>query len=322
MTQTRRIALFLRATDNDYQDRQREACLAAATRYRLSVRELNARNDEGNQARQIQECLRDPPSIRPRIMLVNPVREAALSSLARDAASLGVGWVSLNRSCDYLQELRRNYPQLPFFSVDPDQRQIGRLQGQQVKILLPKGGNLFYIQGPSSTSSAQLRLAGLHQELVGTRIQLMLYQADWSIEGGDEVARNWLTTLTDTAFAQCVVAAQNDSMAMGARKALHEAPGGKKRFESVRFTGVDGSPTYGHRLVLEEQLAATVSVPPTAGRAVEVISSVLDGARPPTLDVLTHVTSFPDLDALIKVAHGKETRAMRPASPGAGRRRA
>jgi ribose transport system substrate-binding protein len=321
MIETRRIALFLRATDNDYQDRQREACLAAATRHRLSVRELNARNDEGNQTRQIQECLRDPPSIRPRVMLVNPVREAALSSLARDAAGLGVGWVSLNRSCDYLQELRRKYPQLPFLSVDPDQRQIGRLQGQQFKVLLPRGGNLFYIQGPPTTSSAQLRLAGLHQELVGTRIQMMTYHGDWSIEGAAEVARSWLTTLADTAFSQCVVGAQNDSMAMGARKALYEAPGGKKRFGGVRFTGVDGSPTYGHRLVLEEQLTATVSVPPTAGRAVEIIASILDGSRPPTSDVLMDVSSFPELDGLIKAAHGKEARTIIPTAPGTVRRR-
>jgi ABC-type sugar transport system substrate-binding protein len=299
--QARRIALFLRATDNDYQDRQRESCHASSTRHRISVTEFNARNDYASQSRQIQDCLQSPAGIRPRILLVNPVRETSLGLLARLAASMGIGWVTLNRSSDYLGELRREYPELPFFSINPDQRQIGRLQGEQWKSLLPEGGEVFYIQGPRSTSSASLRLAGAERELAATRISLHTCHANWSMEGGAEAARNWLSDLRGRELSRCIVSAQNDSMADGARGALAEGLAvGKKRFEDLRFTGCDGSPKYGQRLVTERRLAATVDVPPTAGRAVELIASVLDGARPPTSDVIIDVASFPELSVLVR----------------------
>jgi ribose transport system substrate-binding protein len=170
-----------------------------------------------------------------------------------------------------------------------------------LKILLPEGGDVFYIQGPPSTSSAKRRFAGAQLELVGTRIKMEVLDADWSIEGGAEAARGWLRILRDRDLSRCVVSAQNDSMVIGARSTLATGLGvSRKHFAALRFTGCDGAPAYGQRLVLEKQLTATVDIPPTAGRAVEIIAAVLNGARPPTSDERMEVASFPEFPTLLK----------------------
>ncbi len=73
-----RIALFLRALDNDYQELQKESCRAAARRHNFSVREVSALNDADRQVQQIEECLQEPAAIRPIAVLVNPVLESSL----------------------------------------------------------------------------------------------------------------------------------------------------------------------------------------------------------------------------------------------------
>jgi ABC-type sugar transport system substrate-binding protein len=300
----RTIAIFFRAMDNRYQELQRADCHAAARRYGLFVREVIANNDADKQLSQIQDCLREPDSIRPQALLVNPVRESMLRLAAHEAGRLGLGWVSLNRTCDYLAELRRQYPTLPFFSVDPDQRQIGRIQGQQFRVLLPRGGELLYIQGPAATSSARLRLQGVQNELAGAPIDVIAESGDWSLEGGARAVRRWLHGLNRRKASECVVGAQNDSMAVGARGALMEEAVTRIRPElrDVRVTGCDGSVAYGQQWVLDKQLTATVIIPPTAGRAVHEVMKALADRRPPIADISINVTSFPELDVLMRTS--------------------
>ena len=298
----RRVAFFARTLENDYQAMLREDCAATARRRGFSVRDYNAGNDADRQVRQIQECLREPDARRPTAILVSPVREIVLRSVAREAARLGMAWVSLNRTCDYLSELRREYPRQALFSVDADQRQVGRFQGRQFKILLPKGGEVFYIQGPLTTSSAQLRLAGVQQELAGTEINLVPFSADWSAEAAAQGTRNWIAILRGRKLPECVVGAQNDTMASGARMALQEEASSQRRPEiaTIRVTGCDGSVKFGQQLVMEGRLTATVTIPSVAGRAVEEVASVFDGGRPPMSDLLLEVDSYPSLDDLIR----------------------
>jgi len=151
------IALFFRVAGNEYQNLVREDCRTAALRNGLVLQEHDAQNDAGKQVQQIQECLGGPPPSRPQAILVCPVEEAALHGSAREAARLGTGWVSLQRECAYLAELRREFIRTALFSVHPDQGQIGRIQAEQLRILLPRGGEVAYIRGPLRTTSANLR---------------------------------------------------------------------------------------------------------------------------------------------------------------------
>jgi ribose transport system substrate-binding protein len=295
-----RIALFLRAVGNEYQELVREDCRTAALRHGLSVREINAQNEADRQIQQIQDCLREPAALRPRAIFVSPVEESRLRGLAREAARLGIGWVSLNRACDYLAELRREFPTVPLFSVHPDQEQVGRIQAHQLRVLLPEGGDVAYIQGPLTTMSAKLRASSLRSGLAGTDIQLTSFSGDWSVEAGRRAVTSWLELAVRTKFEGCVVAAQNDSMAYGARVALVEAAvkTAGLGLTKIPLLGCDGAPAYGHRLVLEKTLAATIIIPSPASRAIDELVAVLAGWRPPASDICLAVSSFPELAVL------------------------
>ena len=47
------------------------------------------------------------------------------------------------------------------FAVSADHEEIGRIQGRQFAALLPRGGSVLYIKGPSRSSSARKRTAGM-----------------------------------------------------------------------------------------------------------------------------------------------------------------
>src|SRR5205814_7509847 len=112
-------------------------------------------------------------------ILVSPVRETVLRLAAFDAARAGIGCVVLNRLNDYVEGLRRDYPGVPLFSVSADQEAIGRIQGEQLRRLLPGGGDLLYIQGSRMTSSAAARLGGVAGVLRGTGITMVPVHGDW-----------------------------------------------------------------------------------------------------------------------------------------------
>ena len=296
----RRIALCLWSFDNEYQDLQRRDALEHAHYHRISVAEYSAQNDPETQVGQIRRALAQPPSERPYAILVHPVRDSRLIAVAREAASQGVGWVILNRDADYLHDLRQKFPELLLFCVKPDQHQVGRIQGRQFKRLLPEGGELFYIQGPLLVSTAEARFAGVQEELRGSPIKLVTFRADWTSEGGEQALRSWIQTVEAADLPKCLVGAQNDNMAVGAKQALaSEAEArGQPAIARVHVTGCDGLPGFGQRLVRERTLAATVVIPPTAGRAVDQVGAALGGAAQPPEELVLGVSSFPPLEDL------------------------
>jgi serine/threonine-protein kinase len=300
-----RIGLFLRALDNDYQYLQRDDCLSAARRCGLSMHEVIGNNDAELQKRQIEDCLREPPAVRPSVFLVNPVDELALREVAFEAAKAGIGWVNLNRSVDYLDELRIEYSGLVFLCVSPEQRQVGRIHARLLRVFLPEGGHVLYIEGPSGTSTARQRRAGTEQELAGANIHLCVETEDWTVEGGARAARRWLERAESKPPWPWVVCAQNDSMAIGARSVLLEAaecrPDAARRAADpspVVVIGCDGTPSYGQPLVADGLLNATVVVPPTAGRAVLEIAAHRERPGASTASITVSVDPLPSIRAL------------------------
>jgi ABC-type sugar transport system substrate-binding protein len=295
-----RIGLFLRALDNEYQHLQREECLHVARRNGFVVTEVSGQNDADIQRRQIEECLRQPDAVRPTVFLVNPVDEGSLRDTAIRAAQAGVNWVSLNRDVDYLDDLRLDFPHLLVCSVSPDQRQVGRIQGRQLQILLPEGGDVLYVQGPPGTSTGRMRLEATQAELAHTAVRLIVESSDWTIEGAAELARRRLGGGGRAIGSVSVVCAQNDGMAIGARSVLmeHKDECGADVSRTVRAIGCDGTPSYGRRLVDEGSLVATIVIHPTTGRAIEEIALWLErGGAAPTAITMA-VSSFPSLLAL------------------------
>ncbi len=87
-----------------------------------------------------------------------------------------------------------------------------------------------------------------------------------------------------------LVGAQNDAMAMGARKALLAI---RADWARVPFTGCDGLPEGGQRLVNVKQLAATIVSPSNAGPAIDLIARWWKTKEQPPPTVVLSPTSYP-----------------------------
>ena len=292
-----RILVSLTTDDNDYQLEQAQSADEAAKRLDITAEIVYAGNDAINQSTQLLKAVQAPPEARPNAIVFEPVGGTALPQVARAAATAGIGWAVLNREANYIEELRKNST-APIFVISSDHLEIGRIQGRQFAAILPRGGTALYIQGPSENSAAKERTAGM-QETKPANIQIIALRGQWTEESSQRAVRSWLKLSTSQKSVVDVVAAQDDSMAVGARKAFEElAESDRERWLNLPFIGIDGLPKTGQSWVRSGLLAATVFVPPNTGQAMEMfVQAIQQGKRLPER-VLTVPTSIPPLNAL------------------------
>ncbi len=292
-----RFLLSLVRENNDYQRLQASAAVQAAERLGAELQVTSANGDSIKQSQDLLTVIQTP-SLHPDALVVEPAG-TPMPHVARAAAAAGIGWVVLNKRADYLAELRSQY-KVPVFAISSDNEEIGRLQGQQLGVLLPRGGVALYIQGPANTTS-ESRTTGLGQTKP-KNIELRTLRGDWTQESGHKAIEAWLRLSTSKDIPIGVVACQNDGMAMGARKAL-ELNG---RLVGVPFIGVDGGPTTGQAWVRSGALAATVILPPHAGIAIEMLVQTLQtGVSPPEYTLIPPQChpSLKDLTAKMEKTH-------------------
>jgi ABC-type sugar transport system substrate-binding protein len=294
-----RIVVSLTTNDNDYQIEQAQSAEQAAARLGVAAEIIYADNDAITQSTQILKVVQVSPELRPDAIVFEPVGGTALPQVARAAATAGIGWAVLNRDATYLDELRK-ISSAPMFAVSSDHVEIGRLQGRQLAALLPKGGSVLYVQGPSENSAAKERTAGM-QEAKPPNIQAVMLKAQWTEESALRAVRSWLKLTTSQKSTIDLVAAQDDSMAMGARKAFQELTNEveRERWSKLPFIGCDGLPTTGQAWVKSGQLTATVFVPPNAGQAIEMIADSIRNRKQLPVRVLVAPRSIPALNALV-----------------------
>jgi ABC-type sugar transport system substrate-binding protein len=263
-----KIIASLLTKDQEYQTMQGADAERAAARAGCDIEVLYAKNNSRLQVEQLYHFVRAPEKDRPLTIIVQTVVGEGLASVARDAAKTGIGWLLLNRDVPYIDSLRAEYPRLPIGIVTIDQQAIGRIQGQQFRGLLPNGGNILYIQGPADTSAAQQRLQAMLETIAGAKIQVKVINGEWTEESGEKTVTSWLRQSSPTDRVD-LFAAQNDAMATGAQRAIAAR---RPEWANLPFTGCDGLPEGGQRLVNEHKLAATVVLPSTAGPAVDLVA--------------------------------------------------
>jgi ribose transport system substrate-binding protein len=294
-----RILVSLTTNDNDYQIEQAESAENSARKLNADLQIVYADNDAINQSTQILKAVQAAPAVRPHAVVFEPVGGTALPQVARAAVAAGIGWAILNREAPYVAELRKTSV-VPIFSLSSDHLEIGRIQGRQFAAILPKGGAVLYIQGPTENSAAKERTAGM-QQTKPANIQVTLLKAQWTEESSQKSVRSWLKLSTSQRAAIDIVAAQDDSMAVGARKAFQELPElDRERWMRLPFLGCDGLPKTGQAWVRSGILTATVFVPPNAGQAIEMLIDALNKKKPLPETALTVPTSIPDLTELKK----------------------
>ncbi len=216
-----------------------------------------------------------------------------MPQVARAAVNEGIGWCILNREAPYVPELRR-LAKAPVFTITSDHVEIGRIQGHQFAALLPQGGAVLYIQGPSENSAAKERTAGMMQTKPAN-IHVTLLRAQWTEDSAQRSVRSWLKLTTSQRAAIDVVGAQDDSMAIGARNAFQEleSESDRDRWLRLPYTGCDGLPKTGQAWVKNGTLAATIFVPPNAGQAMEMLVGAIQERKPVPERALIDPVSIP-----------------------------
>ena len=293
-----RFLVSLTTNDNDYQIEQAQSAEEAARKFGVELQVIYADNDAITQSTQLLKAIQAEESHRPDAIIFEPVGGTALPQVARAAASAGIGWAVLNREANYIPELRKSST-APVFVVTSDHLEIGRIQGRQIAALLPHGGTILCIQGPAENSAAKERTAGM-QETKPANAHTTLLRGQWTEESSQKTVRSWLKLTTSRKAAIDLVAAQDDSMAMGARKAFEELTdeAEKERWLQLPFLGCDGLPKTGQAWVKSGLLAATIFIPPNAGQAIEMFVDGMQSGKQLPERAITVAASVPPLDQL------------------------
>src|SRR5215469_900586 len=290
--------------DNDYQQAQAAAAEKTARRLGVDVKIIHANNDPLAQSQHLLHYVQDSTVTKPDAIMFEPAGGTAFPQVARAAAAAGIGWVVLNHEGDYILELRRMY-KVPVFAVSADHVEIGMIQGKQFAALLPNGGSMLYIEGPANSSAAKERTLGM-QRTKPANIQVKSMRANWTEESAYKAVSSWLRLQTSQQSKIDLVGAQDDSMAMGARKAFSEiAESDRGRWMKIPVTGCDGMPKTGQAWVKNGSLAATIFIRPNTDLAMEMLVETFQrGVTLPDRKV-TEAVSIPTLAELADRVKGK-----------------
>jgi ribose transport system substrate-binding protein len=301
--------------DNDYQQEQAAAAEKAGRRLGVDVKIVHANNDALAQSQQLLHYIQDSYVARPDAIMFEPAGGTAFPQVARAAAAAGIGWVVLNHEVDYIFELRRAF-KVPVLAISSDHQEVGKIQGKQFAALLPNGGSILYIEGPANSSAAKDRTTGM-MKTKPANIQVKTMRANWTEESAYRTVSSWLRLRTSQESRVDLVGAQDDSMAMGARKAFSEiAESERARWMKIPITGCDGMPKTGQAWVRNGTLAATIFIRPNTDLAIEMLVEAINSGASLPDHKLTAPESVPSLEDLAASASGSST--GRKTSRGAG----
>jgi ribose transport system substrate-binding protein len=294
--------------DNDYQQEQAAAAEKTARRLGVDVKIIHANNDALLQSQQLLQYVQDSSVAKPDAILFEPAGGTAFPQVARAAAAAGIGWAVLNFDVDYIPELRRQY-KVPMCAITSDHEEIGKIQSLQFAALLPNGGSVLYIEGPNNSSAAKQRSLGMSKNKPAN-INAKTIRANWTEESSYKAVTSWLRLQTSQHSRIDLVGAQDDSMAMGARKAFSEiAEPDRARWMKIPVAGCDGMPKTGQAWVRNGSLAATIYIRPNTDLAIEMlVDAFKSGTMLPERKV-TEPESIPSLADL--AAAGKMARAAK-----------
>jgi ABC-type sugar transport system substrate-binding protein len=306
-----KVVVALLSEDQEFQVMQADDARAAAGRRGLDLEIVFA---EGNPVVQIQQLFhfihsRDD---RPLALVVEATTGEGLERVARNAVRAGIGWLLINTEVRYLDELRHLHPELPIAAIGGDQKEIGRIQGRQVRRLVPHGGAILCVQGPSDSTVTVGRAEGLAEALGADGYRLKAVNGDWTDKGGARAMASWLRLKTVELSRPDLVVCQNDMMAMGARRTLRQQ---RPDWSQVPFLGCDGLPAGGQQAVEAGILTATVQIPSNTGPALDLLATWVQDPKSLPAEVLLPPSSFPSESRLVPRRPTAEMARAVPSAP-------
>jgi ribose transport system substrate-binding protein len=286
---SKKILVSLLDEDQDFQVMQADDARAVGSRLGFDVEVVFAESHPVLQIQQLYKGIHAPEDERPVAILVEPAAGEGFERVARNAVEAGIGWILVNMRPGYVAGLRSAHPGVPISIFGTDHVEVGRIQGRQCRALRPDGGHLLSVQGPADSTVTRERGQGL-QEGLGAGFDVRVVNGDWTAASAEKAVSAWFRLKTAEAFTPDIVAAQNDIMATGARRALTKH---QPEWATVPCLGCDGLPEGGQKEVRQGALAATIITPSNTGPALEAVARWLETGTLPPGEVLLEPVSFP-----------------------------
>jgi ribose transport system substrate-binding protein len=283
--------------DNAYQHEQGIVAKATGDSLGIDLQVMHSKDDSIMQSQQLLEIIQSPAASRPIALLVEPVTGAGLPRVAEAAVLAGIGWVVSNSDVEYVKQLRKS-PRVPVFTVTQGQREIGRIQGRQIAALLPDGGSVLYIEGPSMSSVADQRHEGV-ESCRPSGLQITTLRSKWSAESAHQSVCAWLRLATSRSAKFELVAGQTHELALGAKQALDgvDDPDQRNKWLEVPFIGI-GIANQVKPLVDQRILRAAVITSVTMELALRMLVRAIETHAQPPERTVVEASSFPDLRQL------------------------
>lgn len=280
--------------DNAYQHEQKSVARSTAQRLGLVLQVIQAADDSATQSQQLLKIVESSAEAPPNAFLVEPLSVTGLRRVAEAAVAKGIAWVMSNSEVDYIKHLRKS-PSVPVFTVTQGQREIGQLQGKQLAALLPEGGSVLYIEGPSMSSVAIQRREGM-ESAKSRNIRITAIHSDWNEESAYQSASTRLQLASSRGESFDLVAAQSHELALGARKAFRNIDNLelREKWLGLRFIG-SGISGQVKPLVDAGVLAAAVVTSVTMEVALKLLVRAIETQILPAERNVVEATSYPDL---------------------------
>lgn len=284
--------------DNAYQLEQRSVARSTAQRLGLDLQVIQATDDSTTQIQQLLKIVESSADARPDAFLVEPLSASGLRRVAEAAVAKGIAWVMSNSEVDYIRQLRKN-PEVPVFTVTQGQREIGQLQGKQLAALLPEGGSVFYVEGPSMSSVAVQRREGM-ESTKPRNIRITTIHSNWNEESGYQSTGARLQLAASRGENFDLVACQSHEIALGARKAFRNIDNQDQRAKwlGLRFIA-SGIPGQVKPLVDGGVLAAAVITSVTMELALKILVRAIETHLQPAERSVVEASSYPDLAKIV-----------------------
>ncbi len=283
--------------DNAYQHEQKVVARSTAQRLGLDLQVIQAADDSTTQSQQLRKIVESSAEAPPNAFLVEPLSVTGLRRVAEAAVAKGIAWVMSNSEVDYIRQLRKS-PSVPVFTVTQGQREIGQLQGKQLAALLPQGGSVLYIEGPSMSSVAVQRREGM-ESAKSRNIWITTIHSNWNEESAYQSASTRLQLASSRGESFDLVAAQSHELALGARKAFRTIDNLelREKWLGLRFIG-SGISGQVKPLVDAGVLAAAVVTSVTMEVALKLLVRAIETQVLPAERNVVEATSYPDLEKM------------------------
>jgi len=289
-----RVFVSLLSEEQDFQVMQAADAREVGARLGLEVEVAFADGHAVLQSQQLLKAVHAPEGERPVAIVVEPTVGEGFERVARNATRVGIGWFLVDMHASYIDQLRTAHPALPVAMIGGDHVEIGRIQGRQCRALLPDGGRVLNVRGPEDSTVTYQRAEGL-DEVLGEGFEQRVLNGNWTAKSGDKAVMTWLRLKTAEAFQPDVVAAQNDLMALGVRRAFTT---NRPDWADIPYLGSDGLPEGGQKQVNEGAFAATVIAPSNTGPALEWVARWVENGELPPREVIMSPTSYPPVAEL------------------------